>query len=214
MYAGTKLTQTVASVLLLSCTLVAQAEVIIYSDRSDFERDVPSPSILTFDGIAAPNQWVVLGTSWTSQGVTFADPANVYAVNDRLSPDAPGHGRQYLIGDGGDDLTISLPRYVTAVGMYCFVHVSAGATFTFSDSNQLTVHDLPIGIFLGAASTDPGVSVTGVVLQTTGYPDYNNSGIDDFAFGTYVPEPATLSLLALGGLAVIRRRWRINLGTP
>jgi hypothetical protein len=61
-------------------------------------------------------------------------------------------------------------------------------------------------VFPAALTLNNSESYTVTILAEGGAGDGNNTGLDGFTFNGSVPEPATMSLLALGGFALLRRR--------
>ncbi len=53
---------------------------------------------------------------------------------------------------------------------------------------------------------------TTIHLRIVDHPSHYHDNSGSLAVGIYTPEPATLSLLALGGLAMFRRRRRVRVG--
>jgi len=101
----------------------------------------------------------------------------------------------------GDDANRYCPALVTVIGT--------------DENNKViaTMEDIPISIesalYGRYALSDDFVDVKHLILQfmVKDVPNGKWVGVHEFqAFGRPVPEPATMSLLALGGLALLRRR--------
>ena len=94
------------------------------------------------------------------------------------------------------------------VGLESTINGTVSVTFNDGSSNSFALTDLsPAGVeFFGF--TDPGRSIIQVSLVETGISGTRDIyGVDDIRY-VATPEPATLSLLALGGAAVALRRRR------
>jgi len=109
-----------------------------------------------------------------------------------------------------DPLTIDFTGApVTAVGgnMWVtdisFATIPGEITVELADGTVETIPTSDPGNFRGFVADDPiaSMTITPVTGGENGWPT-----LDNFYVGAKVPEPATIALLALGGLAVIRRR--------
>ena len=136
-------------------------------------------------------------------------------------------------GNGVQSLTGGTITYATSTGTHTFLEVDAASTFTIGDGNTFTLSGGdPLrgdGVF-NFSGTSSSIELTGT---TFGDPDFDATSFaihgtaltawDDVVEGYYflfnddvatattltltaVPEPATMSLLALGTMAMLRRR--------
>jgi hypothetical protein len=142
----------------------------------------------------------------------------------------------FRVTNGGNGtINVQMVGYGTAIGgVFPSINITTAGWYnfktTFEDdggnvSNTLSVSDLG-GTVLGSAFNDPGnynppAGITGPLawsdLQGTNYGDWTTVWSDGFAGNTLdidnvevgtVPEPASLSLLALGAPMLLRRRRR------
>ena len=88
----------------------------------------------------------------------------------------------------GQDYVISYHHKGNAAGDID-LYIDGGLIGSFTDRN-IGVDPRRFG-GVGNSSTDPG---------------FDNTTMDNFSLGGFIPEPASLSLLALGGLTMLRRR--------
>lgn len=195
-----------------------------------------NPQVVEFNNAPAANQILrTLVVDNTASGtVTFTFPAAMYNYGSRTSVGRGAFsGSNY--GDaistvptvsGGmnnwfeADIATTGGQGVSALG-FCAgfrndQQVFAGqALFTLSDGSTVAI-DLPA---LGIDSSHPndpeyiflgyqapaGLTITRVEASRTSLPGGAYASIDDLSF-VMTPEPATLSLLALSGLLIARRR--------
>lgn len=140
-------------------------------------------------------------------GVDFvaASGENVYAPED---DDPPGPGRQSA--EGVLDITFATPQR------------AIGAVFLdVQDDNEIT--GISIGdnfynfnytpgnrsrAFLGVIADDPFLTATIHMSQFNGTGGVNGVGIDDVVYATPLPGAASMGLVLLGGLGVLRKRRR------
>ena len=135
-------------------------------------------------GITAQLALVGAGGSLTllSPTTTFktASAGQKFYVNAPLSFVVPGTA-------AGQSITVRMLAWETTAGSYA--DAAASTTFLFGKSNDISV--VLGGPVAGAPDALPG----------------NLIGLQAFSIATNVPEPTTLALLGLGGLALaIRRR--------
>ena len=131
--------------------------------------------------------------------VTFAsDRANVAAITDIVLPDAiNGDG---VGGPAFKEVGSGFGRAAGAVSLSApdFYRDALLATITISDLGAGPYpYEISLSPYYGAGKTD--------------FMDGNGTDLDSvvtFGSATVTPEPATLSLLALGGLSLLRRKKR------
>lgn len=84
-------------------------------------------------------------------------------------------------------------------------------TMQFNDGSAQSIRFLGPSDALNAqflGFTDTAGHITSVTIQDSNAPEYYYAiGIDDIHYATAIPEPASLSLLALGSAALLRRRY-------
>jgi hypothetical protein len=197
-----------AGVVLLSAG-GAFGGVVLYTDHNAFTSALAASTTVNFDGLAPLNTYTIIPYSWVGiYGVTVSDPYQLYAVNNSWGSGG-SFGAQILVGNGIGPTTISLPGGITAVGVDGIGGSKNYATFTFSDNSTQSQTMLTPG-FVGATVTNSNLNITHLTFPADSQPDSSFGGCPymvDIIFGTTpTPEPATLSLLALGGLVLLRRR--------
>jgi len=203
---------------------VARAQ--IYFDRNDFLADNPFVDTLDFEGIAGDGETVqpapaFPGIQVAGQSASTHTPTpDLTAVVDINAWDwGSGTPSDTLIVNStrGYLMDISFDVPVRAVGVNVNIGVDIGddgqeANVLVYDGAQLLA-DLTIptsndfSAFVGFSTVG---DITEMIVRSPSQ-DYGHFVlIDDLSYG--IPEPATLGLLALGGLAVLRRRSQTRRG--
>lgn len=204
--------------------------IIIYPDRATFDAAHPDAVFEDFEEANVPDG------GWK----TMVNPLDSSTDNDIFSPGDIIEGLRITVGTGGaaDNMFVSSPgfaNYVSHAISYSWANTSrpeitidlldgdviAFATDLTSNPSGL---DLDLELFSGATSLgvytvnnvqgsgtffgalSDASPITRVTVQSQGY----YFGVDDIALADRIPEPATLSLLALGGLGLLARRRRKN----
>ncbi len=207
--------------LLLAC-LPASADTF-YTSQAAWAAAASGVSTLNFEGLASDGSFTFLGTGagagTTVSGVTFAVGAlsngNAFIIGKNFYYPGVSAFSSQESTTGTDDLLITLPSAVTAVGLDYGAVAAFAVTFTLSDGSTIveTAGGAPSLSFLGETSS---VGITSVDIKGA---DSSTNGINitDFSKGTAgaaaVPEPEAWVLLATILLCLgvgIRRRTRVS----
>jgi len=148
----------------------------------------------TMDGNGG-QPWAVnclIGGDWSQGGVSVS---RAQTAGQAVNTDASNNAVYLNVAAA----TVASPRPASAAGNYIAVPINAALLASIANEGAST-HDKAIAFdnwFAGATSSSGNPAFYG--------PNQNN-GANSFLELSVVPEPATMVLLALGGLALIRRR--------
>jgi PEP-CTERM motif len=206
-------------VLLLGLSVPAYADFITFSSRSTFNSSVPGLPVETFEaGLVAPGGITLCAGPLSSSAASACFPLGGLLPGVVYS--AAPNGSMVVIGGGfppvgnaskvlgpnffADTFNMTFTAPITAVGFDVFPGPIAGniAIALFSPANT------PLTSFTFAGSL--GANFFGVISTTDLIGRVNIASlaptpgelVDNVAFGTPVPEPSSLVLLA-GGLGVL-----------
>ena len=199
----------VGAVILVGLTQLASASLILqiqmggvdirYDGTNIVSVGAPTPDPLTNATFLVDHVLVGADTSGVTLGLSIPGVSNLPVSGGQVSSAA--NGSLDLDLGGGQFLSLTLDSatvsYIPVFSTVYFVFVGSAATI---DGQQL-----PYGLTLGdPVSVSFSTQMMAPITQSGGF-------VSSFlAAGTGeiqgVPEPATLSLLALGGLAMLRRR--------
>ena len=133
-----------------------------------------------------------------------------FAFGSQTDTNGTTHAVLWVEGDGGDKVDLVLDTPVMAWGAdFGGANTGEGVTLVLVSGAVETV-DVSIQDGFFGFVTSPTDAIAKIVFKATtanGSTSGEGFGIDDVA-GKVIPEPATLSLLALGGLGLLRRRRR------
>jgi len=210
------------AVIWLAACGPATAAVTVYTDEASFLTATGSPQYLidfeTFgDGSTVVGDPIVDGTEWSDLGVQFspAPPSDVLQLTD--SGNTVTSGTHALFSPSPFDhsnyvITFSTP--VESVGFWLIDSeltdpVEELVLYDASDNPLLSMTPPFLGYittgpesnyFLGYTSDTP-ISKIALIEHAN---DDDGVGFDDFRYT--VPEPTSIGLMGLGGLALLRRR--------
>ncbi|MBS0265242.1 MAG: PEP-CTERM sorting domain-containing protein [Planctomycetes bacterium] len=209
----------VASAFFFSAVAESLAGVTIYADQASFNAATSGITTIGFEGIAPADGFTAYGPggSLTLSGVTFTAGAGVdlfvnsstyYAVNQPPSYDL-GSGDYLLAGNLAPTLLdVQLPGSgMSAVAFYfgTFDDSTSQVQITLSTGDVLTLSaSYPTSTFVGFTSTSP---ITSLELLITGGDRQDTLTLDNFQFGTVVPEPGSIIVLCIGLTTVCGINW-------
>ncbi len=209
------------SIVLLALSSSAFATLTSYQGRYGSEMDMARASWLSDLGISEPDTTIDFETGFVQDevvldtvldgGMTISSPAGYgYVTNDSADMgNSLPIGTFALAIDEGDAYTFSFASPISYFAFYIMDNstMTNGLQVNYSDGSSDLV-SIPNGgssglngIFL-AMTFDKDVDSLYIAHVSGGDSEV---GIDNLEFGT-VPEPMSLSLLALGSLAILRRR--------
>jgi hypothetical protein len=178
-------------------------------------RLLATPVVINFDGLSELD-------SVTNQyaGLTFSNATVLTAGSSLNELEFPPHSPFNVVFDDGGPIRIDLASPVSAVGG--FFTYGVPLFFEAFDAGNNPLGSTP-SLFSNneLVSGDPGSSpneflqlaLSGISHVTiTGDPAGGSFVLDDFTYtpsATPVPEPATLSLVLLGGVGLLRSRRRL-----
>jgi hypothetical protein len=205
--------------LLASVVERTHAGLVFYPDRTAFNAATTGVTMIGFEGIAPPDGFTFYGHSpLTLSGATFTastsnlfvESSTYYATHFFHIPYNLGSGDFLLSGNFAPaDLSISLPGPSTAfaLDLGTFDSINSQVSFKLSSGDTFSVSaPYPTSMFVGFTSTVP---ITSVDLLITSGDRQDTLSVDNVSFGAIVPEPASLTLFGIGGVAALGyRRWR------
>lgn len=187
--------------------------VTFYTSRATFESALSSFETIDFEGIALDTSYSFYNTTMTDVAFSgngiFVAGAN--AANANGPYDSAIMGVNYINTSITADLTTAGSGFTAVGGRFGSMFADIQTTLTLVgatgvlDTQTVTAGDMG----LGNTETFYGWTVQGDEILSVFHNLPNSTGIealDDFTYGYAVPEPATLTLLALGGLAFLRKR--------
>ena len=213
------LTAVLGSVL-LSFSVAGHAQATIFSNLSSFLASANITNQIEFEGIASPDFFSFQGTSYSSQGVTFASNASNNVFINSATYNLAQNGVNYNLGSGDyliigstapAGMTITLPNDITALSFSVGTFDNATSLVTVTLQNgvvsTLTAPFPNIGFF-GVTAASPIRSLT--ITNTTGN-ERRSLAIDSVRFGfatASTPSPSSLIPMAMGliPLACLHRR--------
>jgi hypothetical protein len=195
--------------------------VKFYNNESSFLAAITNSTVLSFEGIVADNSNHDFGSSYHTGAVTFTSPFHhVLVVGKNSQTLGAPFDSALLIPDtdpGSMLATFDSGSNLTAVGGF-FLNLEGDfqnqGTLTLTGSTGvLDVRSVPLGIATsGKPKTFLGYTVTGATISSLSVNiPFTVVAFDDFTYGTAVPEPASVSLVILGGfgLLLIRHKRRL-----
>jgi len=174
-----------------------------YAGTNIFDAGTSSPDPLTNATFLVDGVPVGADTTDVTLDLHIPGVANIPVGGGQLNSSAGG--TLDLALGGGEYLSLALDTafvtYVPVTSTIQFVFIGSTASSTGQNLPHLISIDDPIGVSFSTQIVEPISHSSGFVTV------FKSAGTGEIqGFGVGVPEPATLSLLSFGMLAVIRRR--------
>jgi hypothetical protein len=195
--------------LALLCVVApAWGGIVTFATPAAYAAVTAGNTTLNFAGIAPANGFVTetVPPGLTIGGVNFTinktqSNGSLFVVDSGFSNNHFGATvlDSQFSSSTNENIVITLPNAVTAAAFDFFTINSEPITFTLSNgaSFMVTTPGSHGGAFIGVTSSTPFDSVE--LSQPIG----DALALEDFTFGTAVPEPASVTLVAVGGLGVV-----------
>ena len=196
-----------ASCLVLLCVGFSHASVSVFTDKTSFDTAATTIFVEGFEAVTPKNS---TQSSFTSNGNTYtALPGfNVFVASSGFTNfGIPITTTSILTASGDEDFTVDFGTPSEAVGFDTYlnqfgpatveVHGPSGLLDTITHNHASNT----IG-FLGLVASEPIHSIRWTTVNGAAI----NTGIDNIFQGTVIPEPTTLTVLAIGSVALLRRR--------
>lgn len=197
-----------AVAIILGGVRPASAGLVTYTDRAQFTTASANTTVITFENLAPPGSFSYYGNpgSLNLSGVTFTTNSPLFVQNNN----AYGTGAYLSAQQTNPEIvTIALPSGITAVGSDYFSAYDTTVTLSTGQSFAIPGGTYPNIMFFGF-TTDAAISSIQLAVAGDGI------DLDNFTFGQAVPEPAALTLMVTGMLAVaagpLRRRRGVRTG--
>lgn len=204
--------------LMLCLAVGVEGSIVSYTDEAAFNAAVGAMSTVDFSNEFAAGNWGVLpdvstfGPAGNQISAANAAAGGLYGIG----AGAWGNGDAMLLGNGSTTTIITFNAGgIKAVGLYLYNHADldspnaqVGITINGVENVFVTVptsSSSAAGTFYGYIADD---EITAIRFVEQDNPDatYTQAGLTQISYG--VPEPATMSLLAMGGCGVLLRRRR------
>ena len=215
------------AVLVLGPPTEVTAGVTWFTDRAAFEASATELASITFENIAAPNDFADVSGGLTLKGVSFSpdSSSSLYVIDPAYTPELYDWGSGAVLsaqssGSGPAGINVTLPAGTTEFGsdIMTFMPYAAPVTVTLVTGETFTAptDDFPTRAFVGFISTTPISSLT--------FGASTNLNLDNVLFGPHiVPEPSSglLLVVGVGGTALFvllgktrKRKNRCREGVP
>ena len=207
------LTAGVVTLLSLTFATNSRAGVVAFLTKTSFDTASSTTLLEDFEGFAPKDTPLA---SFVSNGVTYTGLAGAPGPNVWVaSPGYPNFGAgvgvtttSILTTNGDEDFTMDFSMTPFAVGFDVYLNglgpVRTTITTTVGSFTLTDLRGLDTKEYYGFVSTDPITSIR--FTSTLG--GLANTGVDNIAIGSPVPEPTTVALLGAGLVALRARRRR------